>query len=242
MRRTVLFLFLFACMLLPLAGCTSSQTERDSESTENPSKETALTESSDTQDDAPASDVPEESGSAMNPSVSETAPANREAEEAESETPASSTAASDSQDTAATLPSKTAQPSSSQAEQPAGSAPASSESAAPITTEQPAETPVPAQPQESEPEPTPEPEAPAFHIDDWISYAKSYAGNVGLALDSEAVYCWDTPITAGSHCIYLERDIQNRLDRYGKDNDITAVWIWAESRGDGNYDLYIGYA
>lgn len=76
----------------------------------------------------------------------------------------------------------------------------------------------------------------------WVSYAKSYAQGVGLALDSGAVYCWDNPITAGSHCIYLERDITNRLNRYSNDGSITQVWVWAEDRGDGSYDLYIGYA
>ena len=54
--------------------------------------------------------------------------------------------------------------------------------------------------------------------------------------------CWDNPITAGSHCIYLERDITNRLNRYSNDGSITQVWVWAEDRGDGSYDLYIGYA
>ena len=68
------------------------------------------------------------------------------------------------------------------------------------------------------------------------------AQGVGLALDSGAVYCWDNPITAGSHCIYLERDITNRLNRYSNDGSITQVWVWAEDRGDGSYDLYIGYA
>ncbi len=65
---------------------------------------------------------------------------------------------------------------------------------------------------------------------------------MGLNLDSTAVDCWDNPITAGAHCIYLERDIQNRLNRYAKDDTILDVWIWAESRSDGSYDLYIGYA
>ena len=106
--------------------------------------------------------------------------------------------------------------------------------------------------QEREPEPAPsepvaqEPEPaqtePAFDIGYWVSYAKSYAQGVGLALDSGAVYCWDNPITAGSHCIYLERDITNRLNRYSNDGSITQVWVWAEDRGDGSYDLYIGYA
>lgn len=81
-----------------------------------------------------------------------------------------------------------------------------------------------------------------FDIDYWISFAKDYAQSVGLQLDSEAVYCWDNPIRAGAHCQYLERDIHSRLDRYKADEEITAVWIWAEEISDGIYDIYIGYA
>ena len=69
-----------------------------------------------------------------------------------------------------------------------------------------------------------------------------YAKSAGLNLDPAAVDCWDTPITAGAHCTYLERDIQNRLNRYAKDETILDVWVWAESRSDGSYDFYIGYA
>ena len=81
-----------------------------------------------------------------------------------------------------------------------------------------------------------------FDIDYWISFAKGYAQSVGLLLDSEAIYCWDNPIRAGAHCKYLERDIHSRLDRYKADEEITAVWIWAEEVSDGIYDIYIGYA
>ena len=98
------------------------------------------------------------------------------------------------------------------------------------------ETTVPSQPVE---ETQPETE---FEISYWISFAKSYAQSKGLNLDAAAVDCWDNPITAGAHCIYLERDIKNRLNRYIADEDITDVWIWAVDLGDGTYDLYIGYA
>ena len=37
-------------------------------------------------------------------------------------------------------------------------------------------------------------------------------------------------------------DIHSRLDRYKADEEITAVWIWAEEVSDGLYDIYIGYA
>jgi hypothetical protein len=92
-----------------------------------------------------------------------------------------------------------------------------------------------------EPEET-KPTEPAFDINYWIDYAKSYAQSKGLILSEAAIDCWDNPIGAGAHCIYLERDIQSRLNRYAKDEDITDVWIWAEATGNGRYDLYIGYA
>lgn len=138
----------------------------------------------------------------------------------------------------------------------------SAEPAEPKPSEPPRETQPPAAPEpETTPEPTPEqppaetqppiqteppvveePVEPAFSIDYWIAYAQSYAGSVGLNLDSTATGCWDNPIVAGAHCAYLERDIQSRLNRYAKDDSILDVWIWAESRSDGSYDLYIGYA
>lgn len=93
----------------------------------------------------------------------------------------------------------------------------------------------------SQPVTQPQPE-PEFEIEYWIDYAKSYARSLGLNLSADAVDCWDNPITAGAHCIYLERDIRNRLSRYSKDEDITDVWIWAVDLGNGIYDLYIGYA
>ena len=89
---------------------------------------------------------------------------------------------------------------------------------------------------ESESKPAP------FDIDHWNAYAKSYAESKGLVLSNTAVDCWDNPIRAGAHCIYIERDIQSRLDRYAKDEDITDVWIWAEAMGNDRYDIYIGYA
>lgn len=118
-----------------------------------------------------------------------------------------------------------------------------SETTAPVETEPPESETNPSTEEttpETEPEPEEEPEP--FDIASWVSFAKSYAQSIGLNLDSTAVDCWDNPITAGSHCIYLERDICNRLNRYNADADITDVWIWAVDIGDGCYDLYIGYA
>ena len=113
-----------------------------------------------------------------------------------------------------------------------------------IPTAPPTQATIPAETEETIPsqpvmESQPEPE---FEIDYWIDYAKSYAQSLGLNLSSDAVDCWDNPITAGAHCVYLERDIRNRLSRYSKDEVITDVCIWAVDLGNGIYDLYIGYA
>ena len=102
--------------------------------------------------------------------------------------------------------------------------------------------PMATQPQEPESPAEEEPTEPAFDIQTWIDYAKAYAESIGLRMESSAVDCWDNPISVGTHCSYLERDIQSRLNRYARDEDITDVWIWAEARSDGKYDLNIGYA
>lgn len=120
----------------------------------------------------------------------------------------------------------------------APTAPPETEPPAPPATEAPKPT---EQPQPTEP-PTQEPTEPAFDIGYWISFAKSYAESVGLTLNSGAIYCWDNPIDADSGCIYLERDIQSRLNRYAADGDITDVWIWYESVTANSYRIYIGYA
>ena len=99
----------------------------------------------------------------------------------------------------------------------------------------------PSVPAITEPEPTPETE-PVFDIEHWISYAKSTAVSLGLTLDSSATDCWDNPITAKPTCIYLERDINSRLNRYAKEGEITAIWTWYECVGTSSYLIYIGYA
>lgn len=116
---------------------------------------------------------------------------------------------------------------------------------APVLPEKPEKTECPKEeppvPAITEPEPTPESE-PTFDIKHWISYAKSTAVSLGLTLDSSATDCWDNPITAKPTCIYLERDISSRLNRYTEDEEITAVWIWYECIGTSSYLIYIGYA
>lgn len=121
---------------------------------------------------------------------------------------------------------------------PEVSAPSEKEQPTPPATEEPKPA---EQPQPTEP-PQEEPTEPAFDIGYWIGFAKSYAESVGLTLNSEAVYCWDNHIDADAGCIYLERDIQSRLNRYAADADITDVWIWYEPVSAGSYLIYIGYA
>lgn len=95
---------------------------------------------------------------------------------------------------------------------------------------------------ETPPEDVTEPPKAEFDVNYWIGFARSYALQIGLEIDPTAVDCWDNPTTANADCIYLERDLTHRLDRYNRDDDITAVNIWAESLGNGNYLIYIAYA
>ena len=95
---------------------------------------------------------------------------------------------------------------------------------------------------ETPPESVTEPPKAEFDVNYWISFARSYAHQIGLEIDPTAVDCWDNPMTANADCIYLERELTHRLDRYNRDDDITAVNIWAESLGNGNYLIYIAYA
>lgn len=108
----------------------------------------------------------------------------------------------------------------------------------PEPQEEPAETP----PQEPELPAAEEPTEPVFDIQTWIDYAKAYAESVGLRLESSAVDCWDNPIDADVSCIYLERDVCSRLNRYAADETITDIWVWYETVGANSYLIYIGYA
>ena len=94
---------------------------------------------------------------------------------------------------------------------------------------------------EKEPDPESEPE-PAFDISYWIAYAKQCAVDHGLNLDPTSTDCWDNPITANASCIYLERDLNARMNRYASMEDVTDVWIWYEDLGNERYLIYIGYA
>ena len=129
------------------------------------------------------------------------------------------------------------------------------DTAKPAETESPTEPPKVTEPPESKPtespksvDPTPtetekpKPADPQFDINYWIELARKYAENIGLAINPEAVSCWDNPIIAGPNSKYLERDIKARTNRYKNVEGFTDIWVWAEPDENGNYRLFIGYA
>ena len=90
-------------------------------------------------------------------------------------------------------------------------------------------------------EAAPQPEEKVFDMDYWLGYAKDYAVGIGLRLDENATDSWDTPIRCSSRTKdVLERYIQDDLSYYKDEEGCTAVWIWAEPVGDGQYELFIG--
>lgn len=112
----------------------------------------------------------------------------------------------------------------------------------------PAETvPPEAPPTESDPskpvtdETAPQPEEKGFDIDYWLAYAKDCAVSIGLVLDPAAAGTWDTPIRCSSKTEdVLAAYIRDDLAYYKDQEGCTAVWIWAERIGDGQYELFIG--
>ena len=112
----------------------------------------------------------------------------------------------------------------------------------------PAETvPPEAPPTESDPskpvtdETAPQPEEKVFDMDYWLGYAKDYAVGIGLRLDENATDSWDTPIRCSSKTEdVLAAYIRDDLTYYKNEEGCTAVWIWAEQVGDGQYELFIG--
>jgi hypothetical protein len=100
---------------------------------------------------------------------------------------------------------------------------------APTTTEPPVTSTAPVQ--------------PAFDINEWIAFAKSYGQQIGLIYDAGTTGSWDNPIAAGATLKYTERDIKGYLDGYVRDG-VKYFSVWAEKRtdGSGKYDIFIGYA
>lgn len=221
-----------AALIVSLSGCANMdrpQTIQDSSGIEAVTSE--VYERTEPEDNSPAS-VSESKESAAD-STTEVKAETESAQAEISQPAAEQSPATGTQPPQTVIPNNTPKPETPKAVEP-------------TPTQQP--TPPPAeeapkveQPQETTPAPE-EPAVPEFNIQTWIDYAKTYAVSVGLRLESSAVDCWDNPITAGAYSTCLERDIAGRLDRYSRDEDITDVWIWAQERSDGSYDLYIGYA
>lgn len=90
-------------------------------------------------------------------------------------------------------------------------------------------------------EAAPQPEEKAFAIDYWLAYAKDCAVSIGLVLDQGTAGTWDTPIRCSSKTEdVLAAYIRDDLAYYKDQEGCTAVWIWAERIGDGQYELFIG--
>lgn len=93
----------------------------------------------------------------------------------------------------------------------------------------------------AEEKPAPQPEEKVFDMDYWLDYAKDYAAGIGLRLDENAADSWDTPIRCSSKTEdVLAAYIRDDLTYYKNEEVCTAVWIWAEQVGDGQYELFIG--
>ena len=89
--------------------------------------------------------------------------------------------------------------------------------------------------------PAPQPEEKVFDMDYWLGYAKDYAVGIGLVLDQGTAGTWDTPIRCSSKTEdVLAAYIRDDLTYYKNEEGCTAVWIWAEQVGDGQYELFIG--
>lgn len=230
-------LLLAGLTLLSLAGCGTTQTPSTAKDNppfaDTPADVTSTTEIS---DDITAEESALPAAEPEQPVITEPVPAEETAEKTQPKENTAAPPAAQSEPPRRTEPSQQAETPKPEESNPDPSHPVQPQ------------TPAPQEPAPAEPEPSVEPPhesaeiKPEFNIDDWISFAKSYAVSVGLRLESSAVDCWDNPITAGAHSSCLQRDIESRLNRYSRDEDITDVWIWAQERSDGSYDLYIGYA
>ena len=221
MFKKILALFLFTCLLLSATGCGNKQQAAEESG--------SFRETADVTNGDDSRNTTEEAASS--PSEQEDAPASAPVQETkESARPepqiSAPTIPADSQTESTPAPPSAPSTEDSEAEQPAESPFIPDAQEPPVKAEPETKPEEPAQP-----EPTPQPE---FDVEYWVSFAKSYAESIGLELE--------TPIVAGSHCLYLERDITDRLTRYKEGGDISKVWIWSEPREDGSYNLYIGYA
>ena len=205
---------------LSLAGCAADKANENAESGAV-STESSITVTDSTSEPTAESSLPAESEIKTDESTAEK-------EKVESNTPA------DSGKTETAKPAETEPPTAppKQTEPPKVSEPPESK---------PTESPKSVDPTPTETEKS-KPADPQFDINYWIEFARKYAENIGLAINPEAVSCWDNPIIAGPNSKYLERDIKTRMNRYKNVEGFTDFWVWAEPDESGNYRLFIGYA
>ncbi len=239
MTKTKIYAVLLAgAICISLAGCGNTALVSESETVQMNAEETAdETSGIDISDVVPAEPTaPEESEPPAESSASEPP------QPTEKEKPEAEPAPEQTEPPVQTEPQKPAEPAEPQPPQEPPAAP-TQPPVPPEPEPAPAEPSKPTEPAPQKPEPEPtQPAQPEFDVSYWVSYAKSYAQSIGLELDSEAVSCWDNPIIASANSKYLERNLCGMLDKYSRDADITAVWIWAELRTDASWDIYIGYA
>ncbi len=237
MTKTKIYAVLLAgAICISLAGCGNTAPVSESETVQMNAEETAdETSGIDTSDVVPAEPTVSEE-----PEPPAEASASEPQQPTEKEKPEAEPAPEQTEPSVQTEPQKPPVPPAAPTQPPAPPEPEPAP-AAPSKPTEPAPQKPELAPTEPEPEPT-QPAQPEFDVSYWVSYAKSYAQSIGLELDSEAVSCWDNPIIASANSKYLERDLCGMLDKYSRDADITAVWIWAEPRTDASWDIYIGYA
>lgn len=235
MKNRILAEILCGILLLNITGCgTQTANEKFVQTSENIS-------TADVQSDNKTSvDIPTEEPATVN--VSETT--EKETDVSRTESVTSDSTQNFARPSESKKQDANIQPSAPPKSTESASEPTTTANQKPVhTTKPPVQTTVPKETTTKAAEsPTATKPAEQFDINYWISYAKNYAQSVGLRIERSAVDCWDNPISANAKNKYLERDIQNRLNRYAKDEDITDVWIWAEKAADNSYEIYIGYA
>lgn len=231
MKDKALAVLLCILLTIGLVGCGAKVQKDESEDNIPVSEPTDNT--SDTDQTEHAADTTESTETETDPPASSEPEQPQLTEEKTSDNPTVSPSRENGEKTIVSRPVQETPPKQNEPSPPVTAAPQPEPTAA---------APIPAETEPPVIEKSTEPPAPVFHIDHWIEYAQTYAKKVNLELDPTAIYCWDNPIRAHARCIYLERDIQGRLDIYAQDEDITCVWVWAEPVGKEEYDIFIGYA
>ena len=237
MNRQKIFAAILACLLVvSLSGCGNHAVPADSGTSSQIVSSDIAADTTTSDDSTDEISSKEERSSAGQP-AEESEP--QKEEKTEGNSAAASKPAKPPKTESASPPASQNQPEKTQApptaQKPDDSANQDNETPPPKVPE----TPKPEKPEESEPA---KPAKPKFNINDWITFTKSYAGEVGLALNDEAVECWDNPIAANENSTTLEQSIKSRLNLYARNGDITDVWVWAVEIAPNSYEIYIGYA